>query len=143
MVVLASDHAGYELKEKLKKYFSKKNIEFFDVGALEYDANDSYVMYGKNAVDYFLKNKSSEDDKLILVCGSGVGMSIVANRNKEIRAVLCVCSKQAGQAREHNDANCLCLGARNTCFWYAKKIVNKFLTTKFLGGKHLERIKSI
>lgn len=143
MVVLASDHAGYELKKKLKKYFSKKNIEFFDVGALEYDANDSYVMYGKNAVDYFLKNKSSEDDKLILVCGSGVGMSIVANRNKEIRAVLCVCSKQAVQAREHNDANCLCIGARNTCFCRAKRIVNKFLTTTFLGGKHFERIKSI
>lgn len=143
MLVLASDHAGFELKEKLKKYFSKKNIEFFDVGALEYDANDSYVMYGKNAIDYYIKNCDISKDRLILVCGSGIGMSIVANRNKDIRAVLCANAKQAVQAREHNDCNCLCIGARNTCFCSAKKIINKFMAVQFLAGKHLERIKSI
>ena len=143
MLVLASDHAGFNLKEKIKKYFSKKNIQFFDVGTLEYDKDDSYVMYGKNAIDYFLKNKTDDEDKLILICGSGVGMSIVANRNKNIRAVLALCAKQAVMARQHNDCNCLCLGARNTCYCYAKRIINKFIETKFLAGKHKDRIESI
>ena len=143
MIVLASDHAGFNLKEKLKKYFFRKNIKFFDAGAIKLDNADSYVFYGKGAIDYYLRNCDVNQDKIILVCGSGIGMSIVANRNQNIRAVLAYSSRQAVQGRQHNDCNCLCLGARNTCFCKAKCVVSKFLQTEFLGGKHVERIKSI
>jgi len=143
MIVLAGDHAGFELKEKLKRYFSKKNIEFFDAGAEEFNDADSYVTFGKNAVEYFIKNCNVDKDKLILICGSGVGMSIVANRNEKVRAVLAYSAKQAKQGRLHNNCNCLCIGARNTCFCLAKRIVTAFLQTEFLGGKHADRIKSI
>ena len=143
MIVLASDHVGFKLKEKLKRYFAKKNIEFFDAGAMEFDNSDSYVDYGKGAIEYFLNNCNDEVDKLILVCGSGVGMSIVANRNKDIRAVLAYSVKQVVQGRQHNNCNCLCLGARNTCAIKAKCIISKFLKTQFLGGKYAKRIESI
>lgn len=143
MIILASDHAGFMLKNKLKSWLDKKNIKYFDVGAINYDGMDSYVDYGKKAIDYFLQNCDVKTDKLLLICGSGVGMSIVANRNKSIRAVLAFSPKQAMQGRMHNDCNCLCMGARNTCFLKAKCIVNKFLYTNFLAGKHLDRIKSI
>ena len=143
MIVLGSDHAGFELKEKLKRYFSKKNIEFSDAGAVELEKNDSYVIYGKGAVEYFINNCNVDKDKLILICGSGIGMSIVANRNPKIRAVLAYSAKQAVQGRQHNNCNCLCLGARNLCFLKAKCIVSKFLKAEFLGGKYAERLKSI
>ena len=143
MIVLGSDHAGFELKEKLKKWFEKNNIQFFDVGAKQIDGQDSYVDYAKNGVEYFVKNCNKEKDKLVLICGSGVGMSIVANRHSEIRAVLAYSKKQAVQARQHNDCNCLCLGARNTTIFFAKQIVKAFLKTDFLQGKYLDRIKTI
>lgn len=143
MIVLASDHAGFKLKERLKQHFKKNNVEFFDAGAVELDVQDSYVVYGKSAVNYFVNNCDIQKDKLILICGSGIGMSIVANKNKNIRAVLAYSSKQARQGREHNDCNCLCIGARNTCFLKTKCIVKKFLNTQFLGGKYAERINTI
>ena len=143
MIVLGCDHAGFLLKERLKKWLFKNGEKVFDAGAELFDVQDSYVLHGKNAVEYFLKNCDKNQDKLVLICGSGVGMSIVANRNENIRAVLAYAKKQAKQAREHNNANCLCLGARNTSFLKAKSIANTFLKTEFLGGKYLERINSI
>ena len=142
MIVIASDHAGFILKEKLKTWLIKKNISFFDVGANTFDGLDSYVDYAKNAIKYFNDN-CNQDDKLILICGSGVGMSIVANRNKNIRAVLAYSSKQVVQARTHNNSNCLCVGARNTGFLKTKVLIQKFLTTNFLEGKYKDRIESI
>lgn len=143
MIVLGCDHAGFLLKERLKKWLLKKDIRFVDVGAENIDLQDSYVLYAKNAVEYFVNSCDKNTDKLILICGSGVGMNIVANRNSDIRAVLALSKKQAIQAREHNDANCLCLGARNTNLFGAKRIVKAFLNTNFLQGKYLDRIKSI
>ena len=143
MIVIASDHAGFELKEKIKKYFEKQNIKFFDVGAIEVYKNDSYVLYGKNAIKYYVDSCDTDTDKLILICGSGIGMSIVANRNEKIRAVLAYSKKQAVQGRQHNNCNCLCIGGRNTNFLKAKGIIKAFLETNFLGGKHLDRINSI
>lgn len=143
MIVLASDHAGFNHKEKLKQYFLKNNIEFFDAGAIKLDNQDSYVVYAKGAIEYYINNCDEKKDKIILICGSGIGMSIVANRNKKIRAVLAYSPKQAEQGRQHNDCNCLCLGARNTKFFKTKSIILKFLNTQFLGGKHAERIKTL
>ena len=143
MIIIASDHAGFEAKENLKKYLTNQKIYFYDVGATIFDANDSYVDFGKKAVDYYVENCDVEIDKLILICGSGIGMSIVANRNPKIRAVLANSAKQAKQGREHNDCNCLCVGARNTSYFHIKKILNTFLNTEFLGGKYKERIETI
>jgi ribose 5-phosphate isomerase B len=140
MIFLASDHAGFELKQKLASWLKKENIDFFDCGASEFDALDSYVLHAKNAIEKF---NETTDSKLILICGSGVGMSIVANRNSKIRAVLCLSPKQAVQARKHNNANCLCLGARNTSFFTSKRIIKKFLSTDFLGGKYQDRLNDI
>ena len=142
MIVLASDHAGYELKNKVKLWLEKQGEKVFDVGAEKFDGEDSYVDYAKKAIDHFNKN-ANVDDKLILICGSGVGMSIVANRHKNVRAVLAFTAKQVVQARNHNNANCQCVGARNTSFLKTKVLVQKFLKTDFLGGKHQKRVESI
>ena len=142
MIVIASDHAGFNLKNKLKLWLEKQNQKVFDVGASAFDADDSYVEYAKKATEHFTQN-CNEDDRLVLICGSGVGMSIVANRHKNIRAVLAYSAKQVVQARNHNNSNCLCIGARNTCFLKTKFLVKKFLTTEFLGGKHQKRVESI
>lgn len=142
MFIVASDHAGFELKEKIKHWFDKTNQKFFDCGAISYKNDDSYVDYAKIAIEHFKKN-CEQGDFLLLICGSGVGMSIVANRDKKIRAVLAYNKRQAKQSRLHNNANCICLGARNTSFWRAKKIIKTFLNTNFLGGKYLERMQNI
>ena len=143
MIIIASDHAGFGLKNKIKHWFDKNNIQHFDAGADNFKESDSYVDYAKKAVEYFIKNCNKDVDKLLLVCGSGVGMSIVANRFAGIRAVLAYSSKQAKQGRQHNNCNCLCLGARNTCFIKSKCIIKTFLKTEFFAGKHLDRINSI
>ena len=142
MIYIACDHAGFDLKQKLIKWFDKNNIKHIDCGAKQYDNLDSYVDSAKLALSEFEKSQNA-DDKLILICGSGIGMSIVANRNKNVRAVLAYTTKQVEQARQHNDANCLCIGARNTGYIKAKKLIKIFFQTQFLGGKHSERIKSI
>lgn len=142
MFVIAGDHAGFGLKEKLKNWFEKTNQKYYDIGSDKVIEDDSFVLYAKNAIEYYKKN-CSEKDVLLLICGSGIGMSIVANRDNEIRAVLALSVKQAKQARLHNNANCLCLGARNTCFLRAKKIIKTFENTNFLGGKYQERMNTI
>ena len=137
MIILASDHAGYELKEYLKLYFEKHKIEHIDAGALTYDANDDYPDIVKPAVKHVLKD---ENNRGIFICGSGVGVSMVANRHKGIRAVLAQDCETAEMARMHNNANVLCLGARKVCKRRATNIINTFLNTDFLGGKHQRRI---
>ena len=137
MIILASDHAGYELKEYLKLYFTKRGINFIDAGAVKYDAQDDYPDIAKSAVKQILSNSENVG---ILICGSGVGMSMVANRHKGIRAVLAQDANVAQMARLHNNANVLCLGARTICKRRATNIINTFLTTEFEGGKHQRRI---
>ena len=137
MIILASDHAGFELKEYLKVYFTKHKIEYVDAGAISYDPNDDYPDIIKSAVKQVLKN---EDNRGIFICGSGVGVSMVANRHKDIRAVLAQDANIAEMSRLHNNANVLCLGARNICKRRATNIINTFLSTDFLGGKHQRRI---
>ncbi len=137
MIILASDHAGYELKEYLKTYFTKRNIDFVDAGAIKYDANDDYPDIIKPATRQVLKDVNNRG---IFICGSGVGVSMVANRTKGIRAVLASDTQTAEMARLHNNANVLCLGARMVCKRRATNIINTFISTDFLGGKHQRRI---
>ena len=138
MIILASDHAGFELKEELKLYFNKHKIEYFDAGALTYDANDDYPDIINPASKQVLKDNNNRG---IFVCGSGVGVSMVANRHKGIRAVLAQDAQTAEMARMHNNANVLCLGARKIGKRKAINIIHTFLTTDFLGGKHQRRIE--
>ncbi len=137
MIILASDHGGYELKEYLKQYFTKHKIEYIDTGALEYDANDSYPEIAQNAVKYVRKD---ENNRGIFICGSGVGISMVANRHKGIRAVLAYTPQIAEMARRHNDANVLTLGGRYITKAMALKVIKTFLNTPFDGGRHQARI---
>ncbi|MBQ8522382.1 MAG: RpiB/LacA/LacB family sugar-phosphate isomerase [Clostridia bacterium] len=137
MIVLASDHAGFELKEYLKLYFTKHKIEYIDAGALNYDPEDDYPDIIKPATKHVLKDVNNRG---IFICGSGVGVNMVANRTKGIRAVLASDTQTAEMARLHNNANVLCLGARMICKRRATNIINTFLSTDFLGGKHQRRI---
>lgn len=137
-IIMCSDHAGYNLKQEIKKHLS--GYEIVDVGAENIDANDSYVDYAKKANQEMIKNV---DNIGIYVCGSGVGMSIVANKQRGVRAVLGYSPEIVQKAREHNNANVLCLGERFTNTALAMQIVDAFLSGKFLGGKYVDRIKTI
>ena len=137
--VLCADHAGFELKEKIREYLAKK-YEIEDVGAFQIDSDDSYVLYAKKASEKVLENA---ENKGVFVCGSGVGMSIVANKQKGIRAVLAFQKGLAQKSREHNDTNVLCLGERFIDFESSKEIIDAFLNTEFLGGKYQKRLDDI
>lgn len=140
MIILASDHAGYLLKEEVKKFFNKENIIAIDVGCYsrEQGSDTDYPDFAKAA-----NTKVLEDSRNIgiYICGSGVGMSMVANRNPKIRAALCLDENFASLARKHNDANVLCLSGRYTNSKKAIKIIKVFLTTDFEGGRHSRRLK--
>lgn len=137
MLVLACDHAGFELKEYLKQYFTKNNIDFIDIGALKYDKDDDYPDIVVNGVKKVLENTSN---KGIFVCGSGIGMCMASNRFKGIRCVVAYKPIIAKLARKDEDANVLALGARLTSKRQALKIIKTFLTSPFEGGRHLRRI---
>lgn len=129
-IFIASDHAGFELKEYLKAQFN-----LLDLGPHSVESCD-YPVFAKKLVTR-LKN----DDKGILICGTGIGMSIAANRFRNIRAALCFNEKMATLARKHNDANILVLGARIIPPEIAKNCVEKFLSTDFEGGRHQRRLE--
>ena len=138
MIILASDHAGYLLKEEIKKFFNKEKIIAIDVGCYCREQLDDYPDFAKAG-----NVKVIEDPRNvgIYICGTGIGMSIVANRNPKIRAALCLNEKFASLARQHNDANVLCLSGRFLSARKAIKIIKVFLTTEFEGGRHARRIK--
>lgn len=138
MIVLASDHAGFELKDYLKQYFTKHKVEYIDAGSVNYDADDAYPDVAKNAVKVLLKNNNA---KGIFICGSGVGISMVANRHKGVRCVLAYSTQIAEMARRHNDANVLALGGRYISKPMALKIIKTFLNTEFEGGRHIKRLE--
>lgn len=138
-LTIASDHGGYELKDYLIKYLSSKDILIEDLGAFDEESVD-YPDYAKEVVKKIL---NKEADFGILVCGSGIGMSITANRYKGIRAALVSEPISAKLTRMHNDANILCLGGRLIGKDMAKEIVDVFLHTPFEGGRHERRIGKI
>lgn len=138
MIILASDHAGFLLKEEIKKFFNRENIIAIDVGCYSREAAQDYPDFAKAGNDKVLEDSRNVG---IYICGSGIGMSMVANRNPKIRAALCHNENTAALARKHNDANVLCLAGRFISARQAIKIVKVFLTTDFEGGRHARRIK--
>ncbi|ERT70073.1 MULTISPECIES: ribose 5-phosphate isomerase B [Cetobacterium] len=138
-IALGADHGGFALKEIVKKHLEDKGFEVLDKGCYSTESVD-YPVYAK-AVANSILNK--EADFGILICGTGIGISIAANRFKGIRAALCSNTTMAKLTREHNDANILALGARMTGDVLALEIVDEFLKTEFLGGRHLTRIQAI
>ena len=138
-VVLASDHAGFKLKEEIKKFLIRKKRKVLDLGT----KNTSSVDYPDYAHLLSKKMNKSENQFGILICGSGTGMSMTANKHKNIRAALCYDTKSTRLSRLHNNANVMTIGARLIKKNDALKCVNVFLRTDFDGGRHLRRIKKI
>ncbi len=137
-IVIASDHGGFQLKELIKQQL----VDRYEVIDLGVDSEKS-VNYPDYAHKLAKKIEDGTAQKGILICGSGIGVSIAANRHKGIRAALVDSVTLARLCREHNDANVLCMGGRIVGTAIAEEIVETFLTTSFLGGRHLERIKMI
>ncbi len=139
-VAIGCDHAGFEVKEILKKYLSKEMLyEVIDLGASSLDSVD-YPTFGHK-----VGKKVSEGlvDRGIVVCGSGIGISIAANKIKGVRAALCTSVEHAELSRKHNDANVLAIGSRLTNIETTYEIVNKWFNTEFEKGRHLDRINLI
>lgn len=142
MIYLGADHRGYYLKEAIKKYLEAQKIPYEDVGNLKYDENDDYPDFASFVVQKLQKNL--EENRGILLCGTGIGMSIVANKYQGIRAGLCLSGFMAQKAREDDDINVLCLAADITDEATAIRIVKTFLETKFKKDVRYERrIKKI
>ena len=138
-IILASDHAGFNLKEVIKKFLIKKRKKVLDLGT----DNTNSVDYPDYA--HLLSKKIKRNNKQfgILICGSGIGMGITANRHRNIRAALCHNVKSAKLSRQHNNANVIAIGSRLTKRKVAIKCVDTFIKTEFVGGRHLRRIKKI
>jgi ribose 5-phosphate isomerase B len=139
MLALASDHAGFAYKEKIKTVLTDMQLPFIDFGANSNESSD-YPDYGHAAATAVSKG---ECDRGILICGTGIGMSIVANKHKGVRAAACETIEAAELSRKHNDANILCLGERLTTWEEAQAIVRIFLKTEFEGGRHERRVLKI
>ena len=139
IVLLASDHAGFKLKQLIKFFLLKKGNKVQDLGT----NNTNPVDYPDYAHKLSKKMNSSKSMFGILVCGSGIGMSIVANKNKNVRAALCHNKKSSIFSRRHNNANVITLGSRFIKKKLALKCVDLFINTKFDGGRHLKRVKKI
>ncbi len=139
MIALGSDHAGFPLKEEIKKFLDSQEIEYKDFGCYSPERFD-YAIAAQKACDAVA---DGECDKAILCCGTGIGISMAANKVKGIRAAACSDYFSAKYTRAHNDANCLCLGARVVGAGLAEELVNVFLNTEFEGGRHKTRIDQI
>jgi ribose 5-phosphate isomerase B len=138
-IFISSDHAGFKLKEQIKKKFFKKYV-FQDLGTYNSEVSVNYPEYAHK-----LCKKVSNNSKNIgiLVCGSGMGMSMAANKHKKIRAAVCYSVKNTKLSRLHNNANIITLGSRLTKKDTAFKCIEAFINTKFEGGRHNKRIKKI
>ena len=138
-ICIASDHAGFNLKEQIKDYLINKSVSIFDLGPYQNKSVD-YPDYAKKLAKRIKYKKS---DIGILVCGSGTGMAISANKIKGIRAAVCYNPMSTRLSRQHNNANIIALGSRLTKKSLSLKLVEIFLKTKFEGGRHLRRVKKI
>ena len=138
-IAVGADHGGYKLKQELTKQLQKMGFTVLDFGTDNVDAVD-YPDIAEFVVSALLNGKAEQG---VLVCGSGIGMSIAANRHKGIRAALCNDEDSAELARQHNDANILVLGERLTELSVAKQCVKKFFLSDFQGGRHQRRVKKL
>ncbi|MCL4538830.1 MAG: ribose 5-phosphate isomerase B [Bacteroidetes bacterium] len=140
MLALASDHAGFHFKEKIKKLLSDElGLEYKDFGTY----SDSSCDYPDFAYAAAKAVGTGECEKGILVCGSGIGMDIVANKVENVRSALCMTVEMAELSRRHNDANVLSIGERLTDWETAEKMIRVWLSTPFEGGRHLRRVEKI
>tara|TARA_X000000368_G_C22855486_1_gene634108 strand:+ start:236 stop:673 length:438 start_codon:yes stop_codon:yes gene_type:complete len=138
-ICISSDHAGYKLKEHIKTYLIDKEIPLIDLGPFKNSSVD-YPDYAKKIARRISSKKSEVG---ILICGSGTGMAISANKTRGIRAAVCYNIKSTRLSRQHNNANIIALGSRLTNKSEAMKLIKIFLSTEFEGGRHLRRIKKI
>lgn len=138
-ISIASDHAAYNQKQEIIKYLLDKKIEILDLGTDSTESVD-YPIFGQKVAKSILEKNA---DKGIVICGTGIGISIAANRYKNIRATLCNTVEHAEMARKHNDSNVLALGGRTTSLNDLKSIVGVWLATDFEGGRHQTRIDLI
>ena len=138
-VLLASDHAGFKLKDKIKRFLIKKGNTVLDLGT----KNGNSVDYPDYAHLLSKKMKNNKSQIGILICGTGIGMDMAANKHKNIRAALCYNIKSTKLSRLHNNANVMAIGARLTTKNVALRCVNTFLKTNFIGGRHLRRVNKI
>ena len=138
-IVIACDHGGFDLKEEFKKVLNSKGFDVLDLGANSTESVD-YPDYGAALANEIEKGSAA---KGILICGSGIGISIAANRNPAVRAAVCHSGLTARLARQHNDANVLSLGARIIGLETALDCLNEFLTTEFEGGRHQRRVAKL
>ena len=139
MIIIGSDHGGYKLKEEIKRYLEEKEIEYTDCGTF----NEESVDYPEIAKVVALEMQNKSDNKGIVICRSGIGMSIVANKFKGIRCAKCNNEEEAKFSKMHNNANMLALGADYIETNEAIKIVRTWIATEFQGGRHAERVKII
>lgn len=138
MIAIGCDHGGYELKLEVIKHLEEKGVQFTDCGC-----NGEAVDYPDIAAATCSKVLSGECDKAILICGTGIGISMAANKIKGIRAALCGDWYSAKFTRLHNDANALCMGGRVIGAGLACEIVDIFLDTEFEGGRHARRVEKV
>lgn len=135
-IAIGADHAGFEFKEQLKEFLIKSNYEVKDFGAHTFDKEDGFPDY---AIPVAKAVGNGEYDRGVLVCGSGIGVSIAANKIKGVRAVNCTCEDFARLSREHNNTNVICFPGRFLDEKEAEKYLDIWLKTEFLGGKYQER----
>ncbi len=135
-IAIASDHGGFELKENIKKYLAEREIEVLDLGT-DSEASVDYPIYGKACGEAVAEGKA---DRGIVCCGTGIGISIAANKVEGIRCSLCNDVTMAKLTRQHNDSNVLALGGRTTGLQTALDIVAAWLDTEFEGGRHQRRV---
>ena len=139
MIAIGSDHGGYKLKEEIKKYLDEKEIKYKDFGC----KNEESIDYPNIAEEVAKEVQENKCDKGVLICRSGIGMSIVANKFKGIRCALCHDEFTAKYSRMHNDSNILAMGADDVTVNDAICILRMWLATEFEGGRHKERINLI
>ena len=135
LIAIASDHGGFELKEKIKDHLRERGEKFVDLGTNSTESVD-YPVYGRACAEAVASGKAEAG---IVVCGTGIGISIAANKVKGIRCGLCTSVEMAQLTRQHNNANMLALGGRTTEAGLALQIVDAFLDTEFEGGRHKRR----
>jgi len=138
-IALGSDHAGFKLKESVKRFLDNNNLSYTDFGTFNMDEED-YPQYAYKVCQAVVQDKY---DRGILICGTGIGMCMAANKIRGIRAALAYSIETAQLSRLHNDANILCLGGRQTGESLAMDIVEVWLNTSFEGGRHQRRLELI
>ena len=138
-ISIASDHAAYNEKQEIVDYLNNQGLQVMDLGTNSSESVD-YPVFGRKVAQSIL---DGEADRGIIICGTGIGISIAANRYKNIRATLCTSTMHAEMARKHNDSNILALGGRITPINELKDIVGVWLSTDFEGGRHQKRIDLI